>query len=397
MASLSRIVEVKITRATRTASRRSFGTVLIAAYHSLFGDRVREYEDPSEMLTDGFADSHAAYLAAVSLCSQNPRPRSFKIGRRAGTPDQTLRFTPSAPIENEVYSITIGGVTFAVTADATPSIAEITAALALLVNADPDAISASGVGSTTGVQNITTFNGIRAGGPFAPPRNATITFSAHADWDATTAVLTGLDPQGRTITENFAIPNGGGSAVVGTKIFASVSNLMIPAQSGAGGTLTMGLGDLFANANLDITATDGTSYLDVSADDAGAWFAYTGVTTNLAIEDRTAEPGTTLAVDLTAIQTADANWYGLVIADAQSSAQILAAAAWSETQEVIYIAHAIDAACEADVTTDVLSLLASNGYLHTAGFYSRANHGSFPDAGVFGAVFPLEEIGRAHV
>ena len=183
---LDRIVQVDITRATRTISRRSWGTVLIAAYHTVWPDRVREYEDPADMLTDGFGAKHPAYLAAVALCSQSPRPRAFKIGRRLGTPDQTVRLTPATPVADEVFGITIGGVRFEVTADATPSVSEICAALTLLINADADAIIASGVNSAATAQNLSgaSLNGVIGDDAIAPARNLTITVDAHADWNA---------------------------------------------------------------------------------------------------------------------------------------------------------------------------------------------------------------------
>lgn len=383
--SLDRIVRANVTRATRTASRRAFGVALIAAYHTVFPERVREYTDPSEMLDDGFGELHPAYLAAVALCSQDPRPTSFKVGRRAGAPDQTVRFTPATPTEGEEFSVEIGGVTFTVTADATPTVAELTAALTLLINADPDAIIASGVGSTAGIQNIlpASYNGIRGDGPYEPARNLTLTLNAHADWNATTITVTGTDSTGRTITEAFTVPDGGDTVLVGTKTFASVTNINIPAQGGVGGTLLVGLGDLFENPDLDITATDGTTHVDISADDVGAWFAI-GASSNVDVEDRTAVPVTTLTADLTAIRAADADWYWLIVADAQSDVQIVQAAAWMEADSVpgIYLGHSFDSDVEDDIDTDVASQLLDASYFRTGLFYSRAN--AHPEAALIG-------------
>lgn len=385
--SIDRIVNIDVTRATRAASRRSFGVAMIVAYLTWFVDRVREYSDPSEMLDDGCDPLDPAYLAAVSLCAQEGRPETFKVGRRLGAPDQTVRITPATPTAGEVYSITIGGVTFSVTADATPTVAEIAAAFVLLINADPDAVVASGLATTVGIQNITTFNGVRGAGPYAPARNLTLTLNNHADWDASTITVTGTDSTGRVITEAFTVPNGGNTVLTGTKGFATVTNINIPAQSGTGGTLLVGLGDVFGdNTDLDITATDNTTNFDVSADDVGAWFGYSDPTSNLALDDRTTEPATTLAVDLAAIHAADADWVALILADGQSQAQIEAAAAWVETQDVIYIAHSFDSEGKDATDVDVLSQLVEATRLQTTVFYSPTNHGRFPDAAAVGAV-----------
>lgn len=389
--SIDRIVNITVDRNTRSASRRSFGVALIAAYHTAWLDRVREYADPSEMLTDGFTATHPAYLAAVSLCSQSPRPSSFKIGRRIGTPDQTVRFTPATPAAAEVFEVTIGGVVFQVIADSTPTVAEVCAAFVLLINADADAVVASGVATTATIQNIVaaSYNGVRGAGPYAPARNITLTLNNHADWDASTITVTGTDDEDRTITEAFTVPNGGNTVLVGTKYFKTISNINIPAQSGVGGTLLVGLGDVFGdNPNLDITATDSTTHFETSADDAGAWFGYTDPTSNLALEDRTSEPATTLAVDLGGIHAADADWIALCLADGQSQAQIEAAAAWVETQDLVYLAHSFDSEGADATDQDVMSALLEDTRMQTTVFYSPRNHGRFPDAAVIGAVLP---------
>jgi hypothetical protein len=391
-----RIFRVNITRNTRTLSRRSWGTVMFVAHHTVFPERSRLYTDPSEMLSDGFDELHPAYLAAVALCSQSPRPRTFKVGRRAGAPDQSIRLTPATPVANEVYGVTIGGVRFEVTADSSPSVAEICAALAALIAVDPDAIIASGVTSTAGIQNISgaALNGVIGDDAFAPARNLTITLGAHADWDATTIVVTGEDKTGRVITENFAVPNGGGVVLVGLKSFAKVTNVLIPAQTGTNGTLTMGVGEAFGdNPNLDITATDGTTHVDISADDAGAWFAYDDRTSNLRIEDRTAVPGTSLTADLDAIESADADWYGFDVVDAQSDLQVLQAAAWAETKVKLYQPLAFDSDVEDATDTDILSQLLDANYFRTLPFYTRDHASSFPNMALAGVIF-AQEPGR---
>jgi hypothetical protein len=395
---LDQVIRVNVSRQTRTLSRRSFGMVMIAAFHEAWLDRSRTYSDPSEMLDDGFGVRHPAYLAAVSLCSQSPRCPQFKVGRRDGAPTQSVRFTPSPPVAGEVYTLTVGGVTFEVTADASPSEAEIIAAFVALMAADVDAIITTGV-SAAAPQTYAPngldgdLDGVIGDDAFAPARNLTFTLSAHADWNATTIVVTGLDQNGRTITESFIVPDGGGVTLTGTRVFSQVLSVSVPAQGAGGGTFTMGVGVLFANEDLDVTATDGGTYLQIAADDLGAWFSFTDVSSNLAIEDVTAEPATTLAEDLTAIQAEDSDFYGLIVADAQSAAQIEKVAAWAETQTLVYVAHCWDAACELDGEDDILSTLRDEGYQRSKGFYSRANHGAFPDAAILGRIFPIFDQG----
>lgn len=386
---LSRFVTGAVTRRSRTTVRPNFAMPLIVGYlpSAIWaGARTKLYEEASDLLEDledvGLDERHPTYQAALRLVSQSPRVPEFKVARRALAPTQSMRITPPAsPIASGTYSITIDGVRFEVDTDASPTVAEITAAFAGVINADTDAIIASGVASAASPQTLdsTDFNGVIGLGRKSPARNLTFTFSASADWDATTLVVTGRR-NGRVITENIAIPNGGGSTVVGTKVFdldeASLeeTTFAIPTQSGTGGTLTVGVGVKFDDdSHLDVTATDGTTHLDIAADVAGGWFAYTGLTDGLTIEDRTADPG--IATDLEAIRTADAAWYLLHVADAQSSAQVLAAAAWAETELVLYVVDTVDTAeATSDATSISISLQALT-YFRTKVFHSRKNHG----------------------
>lgn len=92
---------------------------------------------------------------------------------------------------------------------------------------------------------VATFDGVgHTAGAFPYARNITMTLSSHADWNATTGVVTGLDINGATISEDFSIPNGGNTTLTGAKCFKSVSSIVIPAQESTGGTATFGFGAL---------------------------------------------------------------------------------------------------------------------------------------------------------
>lgn len=82
-----------------------------------------------------------------------------------------------------------------------------------------------------------------------PPRNVTLTLSSHANWDATTATVTGTDENGATVTESLTIPDGGNATVTGSQIFRTITSLAIPAQSGTSGTFTFGVGSVFGTVD----------------------------------------------------------------------------------------------------------------------------------------------------
>lgn len=393
---LSRFVSGQITRRTRTATRPNFAMPCIVAHHTHFAERTREYSDVSEMIDDGFETTDAAYRAALRLSSQSPRVPAWKIGRRASAPTQSMRVTPPTPTADSVHGLSIEGVLFEVTADSTPTVAELCTALTTIINPDADAIIASGAASaaTSQVLDSGDFNGVLGAGSSSPARNLTFTFSSSADWDATTLVVEGRR-NGRVVTESIAIPNGGNATVTGTKLFdldaASLAEttFAIPAQSGAGGTLTVGVGKKFDDAGfVAVTATNGTTHVDIAADTAGRHYRFADFTTDLAIEDRTADPG--LVADLEAIRTADAAWRVLHIADAQSSAQILAAAEWAETEFLVYVADTVDTVEANSDESGVSRALADLGYMRTKTFHSRVNHGRHLAIGAMSALLTTD-------
>lgn len=104
MASISDISQVSISLETVQITEDGFGTPMIADYHTVFPERIRFYSRPSELLTDGFLVTSAAYKAAAAIASQSPRPAQFAVGRRASAPDLEVDVTPTAA-NSRVYKI----------------------------------------------------------------------------------------------------------------------------------------------------------------------------------------------------------------------------------------------------------------------------------------------------
>lgn len=150
---LSDVVSSSITRETQTISRVGYGTPLLCAYHTKYLDRVREYAQLSEMVSDGFSSTDQAYKMAAEVFAQNPRPKTVKIGRRAGAPAQTFRITPLNTTVGYVYSfdfISPAGVSTTVTYtnDASPTIAEAVSGLQAAIDA------LAGITAVTGGPNL---------------------------------------------------------------------------------------------------------------------------------------------------------------------------------------------------------------------------------------------------
>lgn len=120
--------------------------------------------------------------------------------------------------------------------------------------ADVDAIIAT-IGSTATIQTFDTAveaDGVVSMSEMQPARKLTLVLSNHADWDATTAVITFYNEDDVLVSENMSIPNGGNTTLTTTDTAKQFVSLVIPAQSGTGGTATVGVAALDAS----ITAGD---------------------------------------------------------------------------------------------------------------------------------------------
>jgi len=129
MAGLSDIVTVSISTANASVKQADFGIPMILGSHSRFTERIRFYNVPADMLSDGFEVGDAEYLAAQALCSQNPAVPRFAIGRRVNKPTAVYRIAIVAALAGQTYSVKINGQTVSFTADESPTLAEISAGL----------------------------------------------------------------------------------------------------------------------------------------------------------------------------------------------------------------------------------------------------------------------------
>lgn len=133
---IDQVIQMTITLATKAPTQAGFGTPLLLGYHTLWPvTRVKAYSDPDDMLTEGFSTSHPLYLAAKAVCSQSPRPPTFKIGRRATPLTQTIEIVPTITKQGFVYSGTINGKALTYTNGASETVATICTALAAAITA----------------------------------------------------------------------------------------------------------------------------------------------------------------------------------------------------------------------------------------------------------------------
>lgn len=387
---LSQIADVSVTSTTRTPTRAGFGVAMIVAFAVPWstGSRVRTFTSLASMVTAGFVAADAAYQMAQAYFGQNPAPTKLKIGRKASASAQVIRYTLETPAVGKVYGSTVGGTAWTRTAAGTDLATECTAvaaAINALSGVSATAILATGGGSTMGSQTLSgaSLNGAVGTRAMNPPRAVSLVLSSHADWDATTATVTGTR-HGTVQTDTLSIPNGGNTTLVTTKLFDSVTSITIPAQSGTGGTFTVGLAARFTASGVSGT------HVDVTTTIAGDLVSHAAVATTTHLEDVTEDPG--LSADLDAIAAADSDFYGLLL-DSNSSAEISVAALWVESRRKFLCVQTADsAAAESDSTTDILYGLKAAGYTHTLAFYYAALglSTSWLAAGLLGSYLPTD-------
>jgi len=157
------------------------------------------------------------------------------------------------------------------------------------------AILATGGASAATPQTISgaALNGAIGATTMRQARSVTVTLSSHTDWDASTAILTGKGVNGETITESLTIPNNGNATLTSTNLYTAVTSLYIPAQTGAGGTFTMGIGDALGPINACaagiVTFSPSRSSLTISAGEVASLLSQGRAWVNS--EDAVAEGG----------------------------------------------------------------------------------------------------------
>lgn len=154
----------------------------------------------------------------------------------AGMPaDSTGGVTDSFVAENDV----VVGLLCQRGTDKARQVAAMTS-VALDVDSIVDATP--GIASANTEQTITSASadGVIGAGLIIPAQQLTATLSSHADWDATTSIFTYENAAGEIVRENVLIPNGGAATITTLGAARRFISWYIPAQTGAGGTATIG-------------------------------------------------------------------------------------------------------------------------------------------------------------
>ena len=145
MTTLNNIVDVTITRETRTIQRASFSIPCFIAEHTIFAERAKEYTSLADILSAGFATTSSVYKAATLYFGQTVAPSKIVVGRRL-VPSVTI--TPTVA-NTAVYSFKANGTLITFTSSGSATAAEIVTGLkAALTSALIPTTGASGIVAT---------------------------------------------------------------------------------------------------------------------------------------------------------------------------------------------------------------------------------------------------------
>ncbi len=150
--SLNDVISLTISASSNTPTREGFGVPLLAVSKvpATWGAaRVRSFSTLTEMTDAGFLVTDPAYLMATKLCSQNPRPATWKIGKKAVASSQSIQLLVTDATEGLVYTITVGTSVITRTVPAASSTSAEATAIAALIDALAGAVASAATATIT--------------------------------------------------------------------------------------------------------------------------------------------------------------------------------------------------------------------------------------------------------
>ena len=369
MSLLDQLITVDIVVSATAPSAANFGVPMVAAYHTHYPDLIRYYTDLAGMVSDGFAVTEPAYLAASAFMDQNPTVTSFAIGRRALAFTQVIALTLSSASATDTYGFGVIGSDGIVHDISLPS---------------------TGVATTDATAMAALFT--------AP---TVVVGSANTGTLALTATQAAVGPSG-TLTVTITTLGVEGTAIfkwsMGTLSASGITTGTANALAGTGITLDFGSG----------TAAVGDTYTATIIGNVGTvthssgivtWTQASGKMNNflawgeigaaggaiLSLADHTTDPG--IATDLAAIYNINQGWYGLGL-DSNSTAEVEAAAAWAEANGPhVFCWNISDTAAIGSGTTAFTSGKAL-GYTRNMGQFNGSELLSYGGCAILGVILP---------
>lgn len=151
--------------------------------------------------------------------------------------------------------------------------------------------------------------------------------------------------------------------------------------------------EALVDAIAGIAASDGATHLTVTTDGVGELAAIVNTHRHIDLLTENLISETNISDDLSAIEAADGEWYGLLLSS-NSPAEVLAAMAWAEARTKLLGTNTSDTECQdVAVTDDVCSTAQDSSYLRSYIVWS-ADDFDYAGATLMGEEFPFQPGSR---
>lgn len=356
---LDSIIKINFSLTNPGVTQAGFGVPLIASPNATWVERTHTYTSLDAVASDWGAGT-PEYLAAQKMFSQTTGLASLMIGRCANKPTQRFVVTVVAAAANNTYKLRVAANNSNV-----------------FTSQEADYVATPAAAWTISTAYV--------------PGQLVVNDTAPLKYYICTIGGTSAGSGGPTGTSTGAIVDGGVTWMyAGTGTLGGTTNDAI--VYGLKLLLDGFAAPVLATANT-LTGVVGSKSLQVLANTAGDFFGVEALDLAfLATDQNHADPG--IATDLIALKKASSAWYGLITLH-NSSAVILAAAAWAEANEKLYIAASMDSEIStvaATIATDVAQQLSNLSYARTALFFHPAPD-EFADAAEIARWFPIDPGG----
>lgn len=142
MGNINEVVEINITRQTKTVSRQGFGTPLIIGSNCDFIERVRAYSNMDGIKND-FAVTDFEYKMAQKIFDQTIHPKQIKIGRCGVPVKMKLNVKIYTVANNTDYTIKLNDTSFTINSGSSATAQSIATALTTAINAGTEPVTAT--------------------------------------------------------------------------------------------------------------------------------------------------------------------------------------------------------------------------------------------------------------
>lgn len=368
MATLNSIIQVQVSRETRFPTRKGFGVPMFAAYHTKWSPRALRVENIQELVDLGVdpVTDKVLYDGVGAAFAQDPSPEAVIIGRRVRPSTQLIHLSPLNFDHGYEYDLTVidpaglaADLTYVV-----PSVGPTTAAASLTFAAGNTITRAAGSWITDG---------------FAIGESITITGSASNDGHSG-AIITGLSAT--VITCAATVFTAEGPTIAAT-IVGSIDQFTI---SHALATLIDAVADVVATASAGVVA---------AATTAGKLAVYRNLPplASLGFADVSTDPGiaSDLAEILTAASLSPTTSFYAVTLDHTAKAIALSAAAWTETNKLLFIVRNSDSLiADPGTPNDFFSALVTSAYKRTGPIFAQSSSQDYRDMAWIGTRLPQD-------